>query len=221
MNKHFFTVISLLMASMAALFPLSAAKANLLSNSFNAFFNSTDNSGCVTTEVSIAAHSGGLSVNKSLDEKPADNNPTKHLVKKLGNITGEGQLSVDILQINVCQEKVILHANGIKLLGTKRLQIALAQRTGTGTLKFPIKVTDSISGKSFDADINLTWIGNGDPPVTVKRARYFNTFGQLVAAARPFKQTFQSAQASGSVSINGENFTPELSQDASLLLYGS
>jgi hypothetical protein len=220
MNKHFFTVVSLLMASMAALFPLSAAKANLLSNSFNAFFTSTDNSGCITTEVSIAAHSSGLSVNKSLDEKPADHNPIKHLVKNLGNITGEGVLSVDILQINVCQGKAILHANGIKDLGLKRLQITLAQGIGTGTLKFPIKITDSISGKSLEADINLSWIGNG-VPVTVVRSRYFNAPGQFITAASSFKQTFQSAQASGSVSINGENFTPELSQDASILLYGS
>ncbi|MGR6035981.1 MAG: hypothetical protein ACU4EQ_12155 [Candidatus Nitrosoglobus sp.] len=214
MDKHFSTVVSLLIASMAAVFPLSAAKANPLSNSLNAFFTSVDNSGCVTTEVSITAHSGGLSVKsagKSPDEKP---------IKNIDKITGGGVLFVNILRINECQGKVILHAKGRKGLGSERLQIALAQGTGTATLKLPIKIINPGSGKPFDADVSLTWVGNGEP-VTVIRSRYFDEPGQIVTAARPFKQTFQSAQASGSVSINGENFTPESSQDASILLYGS
>jgi hypothetical protein len=213
MNKHFSTVVSLLIASMVVLSPLSAAGSNSLSNSLNAYFTSIDDSGCVTTEVSITAHSSGLSV-KNPGKSP-DKNPNKNIDKS----TGGGVLFVDILRINECQGKVILHANGRKGLGSERLQIASAQ--GTATLKLPIKIIDPGSGKPLDADINLTWIGSGDPPVTVERSRYFDEPGQLITAARPFKQTFQSAQASGSVSINGENFTPELSQDASILLYGS
>jgi hypothetical protein len=210
MNKHFFTVVTLMMASMTAPFPLSAAE----SNSLNAFFTSVD--GCITTEVSVTARSSGLSI-KSPGKSP-DKNIVSNIANNIGKSTGGGVLFISISRINDCEGKVILYAKGRKGLGSGGLQIALAQ--GTATLALPIKIINPGSGKPVDADVSLTWVGNGEP-VTVTRSRFFEGPGLLIRAAHPFKQTFQSAQASGSVSINGENFTPEESTDASILLYGS
>jgi hypothetical protein len=208
MNKHFFTVVSLMVASMIAPFPLSAAGAN----SVNAYFTSIDDSGCITTEVSVTAHSSGLSV------KNPGKSPDKNTAENIVTSTGGGVLFVNILRINECEGKVILHAKGRKGLGSGGLQIALAQ--GTATLALPIKIINPGSGKPVDAEVSLTWVGN-EEPVTVTRSRFFEEPGHFIRAAHPFKQTFQSAQASGSVSINDENFTPEESIDASILLYGS
>ncbi|ADJ29603.1 hypothetical protein [Nitrosococcus watsonii] len=213
MNKRFLVLAGFVMASMATPFSLSAAA----SNSLNAFFTSIDDSGCITTEVSVTVHTGGLSV-KRLTQSP-DESPAKNLRGNINKSPGGEALFISISRIDECQGKVILYAKGKKGLGSGgRLRIASAQ--GTATLAFPLKIVTPGSGKPVDAEVNLTWAKTGNP-VTVKRSRYFDKPGRLIEAAGRFKQTFQSAQASGSVSINGENFTPEASMDAGILSYAT
>lgn len=159
--------------------------------SADAFFSSTDSSGCIITDVGVFASRGVL-------QSPP------------GPGSAAAFTSVFISQYNACTGEQLLAADGSSVAGT---DFQVDKKFNSATLSTTVNVFDYESNLSFDVDINLTWIATGPLTRQLGNTHYDSPGCKLHTH---FNDRSRPAEASGSVSDGTTNFTPEPSSGATL-----
>jgi hypothetical protein len=103
------------------------------------FFESTDASGCVITDVSVSAGTG-----------------TIHVVP--GGPTTANGLSVFIGQFDTCRQLQLMGALG----GTSNLSFQFARDLSSVRATGTMLIADAVSGTSFVISVDMSWTGFGD-----------------------------------------------------------
>lgn len=157
----------------------------------DAYFYSTDPSGCVVTEASIFA--------------------TQHYFQSPPGPGSEGPFaSILILQYNVCTGEELLSASGatetnLDLQGNKKLNWA--------TLNAVVTAFDGVSQSDRDFFIDLAWTGFGP---TSRQTNHFHSSSPGCKMKFRSNGLFRSAEASGSVSDGSTNYTPDSAGGATI-----
>jgi hypothetical protein len=190
MRTRLLAVASLAFVLMALTLPARAAPAETLHFSFKgqfaeALFSSTDPSGCVVTEVFVAADDGRVKTGPGMPEV-------------------ESVAFIFISQFDVCTQTQLLAADGFAVLAPDAFQID--RQLTAATLTATIEVFDFVSGTSFPVEVNVSWTGFGDT-FSVKDRFHLKAPGFKVNSR--FDGTFRDATASGTVTDGTTNFTPE------------
>ena len=156
----------------------------------DAEFSSTDPSGCVQTDVFVAANSG-----------TEQDHPSTATV---------GVASVNIYQYDSCTGTTLLQAVGLKdTLGTGEFQVS--KQLNWASLNSTIKATDIDTGNAFDVTVNVDWTGTGD--IVRDHSNTNDTYPGCHIINR-WKGSGRDANASGVVSDGVTDFTPDPSQGA-------
>jgi hypothetical protein len=157
----------------------------------NAYFYSTDPSGCVVTEVSIFA--------------------SQHYFQSPPGPGSEGPFaSMSIFQQNVCTGILLLSASGATMTD---LDFQVDQKLNSATLNATVHVYEGVSPSEFDIFLDLTWTGFGP---TSRETVHFHSNSPGCKMKFRSNGLFRSAEASGSVSDGITNFTPEAAVSANL-----
>jgi hypothetical protein len=163
-----------------------AAAADVLhlnGGSAEAFFSSTDPSGCIRTFVFLAA-------NDENRQSPPDP----------GTASSHGGVTIN--QFDNCTGTLLLGATGLAELADPDFQVN--EPLTSATLNTTIGVFDFVSSSSFNVDVGMTWTGTSN----VNRENvngHFELPGLIVNSH--FSGAHRLAEASGFVT-NGVNFTP-------------
>jgi hypothetical protein len=182
-------VASLTVLVLALALPAGAAPAETLHFSFKgrlaeAFFSSTDASGCVLTEVYVAADDGRVKIDP-------------------GGAEAESAAVIFISQFDTCTGTQLGAAEGTALLAPGAFQID--KELTAATLSATIEVFDSVSDTSFPVQVNVSWTGVGD--TTREKQRSHLTAPGFKSIIR-VDGTSREATASGTVTDGTTNFTP-------------
>ncbi len=196
MKKRLF--VALVLALIWIALPVMSALAGDIflfrGQSADSFFSSADPTGCILTNVGVFANDG-----------------------KFQSPPGSGSTSsgafIFIDQFTVCPFfSPLLSAFGSASLAGPDFQV-LGQ-LNSATLDTTIPVFDFVSGSTLSADVDLTWTGTGALSRSNSHFHFqspgFIVNGHFNGASRP-------AEASGSVSIGGTNFTPQPSVFAQII----
>jgi hypothetical protein len=198
--RRFVPLVVLAMAlSVLVAAPASSAEAVVAqfdskgSNAF-AFFQSVDPSGCVETQVNVAAHDQTLRLGQP------------------GPLQPFPSVNVAILQRNRCTNTTLLSAgNNDPRVAEDAIQF---EKLDSATLNATIEVFDFVTFTSFPVDISVSWTGFG---ATTREKSHSNSTaipGLRVIAL--FDGMTREATASGTVSNGITNFTPEPALSASM-----
>jgi hypothetical protein len=152
--------------------------------SAEAFFSSTDPSGCISTFVFLAA-------NDENPQSPPD----------AGTASSHG--SVLISRRDDCTDTVLLGATGLAELADPDFQVN--KPLTSATLNTTIEVFDFVSSSSFNVDVSMTWTGAGDVNREIVN-NHFELPGLIVNTQ--FTGAHRPAVASGFVTNGVMNFTP-------------
>src|SRR5215208_5800849 len=147
----------------------------------DAYFSSVD--GCISTDTFVQ----GLDYQY---KKPA----------------GEPQsyVYITVSQYNTCTGETIMYVEGQTWLSESAFQVSEKQETAT--LTATVTGVNEVSGSTVEIYVNLTWTANGAPTRT-KTNNHYNLPGCHIQ--EKFTQITRTAVASGTVSIEGVNLTPE------------
>lgn len=159
---------------------------NFRGRSADAFFSSTDPSGCIFTDVGIFASEGVL------HSQP-------------GPAGAATFISLFISQYNVCTEEQLLTAEGVSLADA---DFQVDKKLNSATLNTAVNMFDHLSGSSFDVNINLVWTAIG-PATRQRENSHFSSPGCKLHVR--FNGTSRPAEASGSVADGVTNFAPSAS----------
>jgi hypothetical protein len=187
--KRFALALAAVMSTLVVAFPAQAAPAETFHFSFKgqfaeAFFTSTDPSGCIQTDVFVFAVDGKL--------------------KQDGAPAVESSASVAISQFDVCTGTGLLDAFGSATL--EPAEFVIDNKLTSATLDTTVTVMDFVSGTTFPVDVAVSWTGTG-ATFRVKEHSQIKTPGFKLNSR--FDGTFRDAAASGTVSDGTTNFTPE------------
>jgi hypothetical protein len=130
-----------------------------------------------------------------------------------GPPTSETFATVTILQYNSCEFEELFRASGTTFpLSEEEFQIS--PQLDTATLNTTITLFDTVSGTTFDVDVDLTWVGTG--PIThVHDNNHIRDLGCIINTRLQGKS--RPAEASGTISDGVTNFTPQPTSFASLM----
>jgi hypothetical protein len=198
MNAYIRRALTILSLGLLVLSPLSIANAasgkvtveNLRGPLINAFFASTDPSGCIETDTFVSA-----------------NRPTYQQLPGRGTTTGIG--SVSIFEYNSCTDTSLLQAVG----ETDTLRAAdfqVSRQLDWATLHTTITVTNIDTGATFDVTLNMALVGTSDIHRDDENSN--DRYGRGCHVLNRWKGSGRDADASGSVSDGVTNFTPTSSQ---------
>jgi hypothetical protein len=187
--KRFSLALAVVMSTLVVVFPAHAAPADTFHFSFKgqsaeAFFSSTDPSGCIQTDAFVFAVDGK--------------------VKQDGAHGVESSAFVAISRIDLCTGTVLLDTFGSATLAPA--EFVIDTRLTSATLDTTVTVTDFVSGTTFPVDMALGWTGTG-APFRVKQHSQTKTPGFKLNSR--FDGTSRNAAASGTVSDGTTNLTPE------------
>jgi hypothetical protein len=149
-----------------------------------ASFSTFDETGCIHTFVRLFAQDGR--------------------VKQDGRPEVESMAIVNISQVNDCTYEFLLLAIGFTALAPD--EFVIDKKLNQATLTTTIVVEDTIISMTFPVDINVTWTGIGETS-TVKE--HFQIKEPGLKENFRFMGISRGAQASGTVTGLGTNFTPE------------
>jgi hypothetical protein len=156
----------------------------------DAEFTSTDPSGCVQTDVFVAANSG-----------TEQDHPSTASV---------GVASVNIYQYDSCTGTTLLQAVGLDdTLGPGDFQVS--KQLDRASLNSMIKATDIDTGNTYDVNVHVDWTGAG--AITRDHSNTNDVYPGCHIINR-WKGSGRDANASGVVSDGATNFTPGPSQGA-------
>jgi hypothetical protein len=156
----------------------------------DAEFLSTDPSGCVETDVFVAANSG-----------TEQDHPSTAAV---------GVASVNIYQYDSCTGTTLLQVVGLKdTLGPGEFQVS--KQLDWASLKSTITATDIDTGIAFDVNVNVDWTGAG---AITRDHSNTNDVSPGCHIINRWKGSGRDANASGVVSDGVANFAPSPSQGA-------
>jgi hypothetical protein len=151
----------------------------------DAFFSSTDPSGCIFTDVFIFASDGIFQ------------NPP-------GPSGASSGTDLFMFQYDACANMVLLDAFGFASLAGPDFQVF--GKLDSATLNATVNMYDYVSDSFFDVFVDLAWMGNG-PLVRQSSNSHFNSPGCKIHSR--FRGTFRPAEVLGSISDGTTNFTPE------------
>jgi hypothetical protein len=156
----------------------------------DAYFYSTDPSGCVVTEVNLLS--------------------TQHYFQSPPGPGAEGPfVSLQVFQYNVCTGEQLISASG----GTQAANIQVDRKLNWAALSATVNVWEDVSQTYQDIYLDLTWTATG-PSVHLNDHFHFKSPGcHLMARSNGI---YRPATASGSVSNGITNFTPDASSGASI-----
>jgi hypothetical protein len=167
-------------------------------NSADAYFYSTDPSGCIFTNVYVFAS----------DDASISHDPPGPPNSFSGSVA-----SVYIYQYDSCNDYIsLMDASCYASLADPDFQV-IGRDLDSATLNTTLDCFDYVSGSSFDVSVALVWTGTGNP-VVQRSNSHFWTPGYVVNSHST--GTFRSAEASGSVSDGITNFTPNPASYASI-----
>jgi hypothetical protein len=194
--KRFILALAAVVSALVVAFPAYAAPATTFHSSFRgqtaqAFFSSTDPSGCIQTDVFVLAVDGR--------------------VKQDGAPVVDSSASVSISRYDVCAGTLLLSAFGFAALAPA--EFVMDSQLKSAALETTITVTDFVSGTSFPVDMAVTWTGTGE-------AFRFKQHSQIKAPGFTLNSksdgTSRDGTASGTVSDGTTNLTPEPASFANL-----
>jgi hypothetical protein len=197
-NAFIRRALTILILGLLVLSPLSVANAasdkvtveNLRGPLINAFFSSTDPSGCIDTDTFVTA-----------------NRPTDQLLPGRGTTTGIG--AVSIFEYNSCTDATVLQAVGqTDTLGAADFQVS--RQYDWASLHTTITVTNIDTGDDFDVTVNVALVGTSDLHRDHENTN--DRYGGGCHVLNRWKGTGRDADASGTVSDGVTNFTPTTSQ---------
>jgi hypothetical protein len=167
--------------------------------SADAFFSSTDPSGCIVTDVGVFA-----SDDASISHDPPGP-PTSS--------SGSGAF-IFISQYDSCNGIQLIAADCFTSVPLADADFQVIGNTlDSATLNTTLGCFDYVSGGSFNVSVALTWTAIGNP-VRQSGNSHFRTPGFIVNSR--FSGTSRSATASGTVSDGTTNFTPNPTSAASI-----
>jgi hypothetical protein len=187
--KRFALALAAVLSSLVVAFPAQAAPAETIHFSFNgqsadAFFTSTDPSGCIQTDVFVSAVDGKI--------------------KQDGAPEVESLASVAISRFDLCTGTVLLSAFGSATLAPT--EFVIDRQLVSASLDTTVTVMDFVSGASFPVDVAVNWTGTG---ATFRVKQHFQIITPGFKLNSRFDGTFREAAASGTISDGTSNFTPE------------
>jgi hypothetical protein len=157
---------------------------NFRGSTADAYFSSTDSSGCMFTDVYIFASA------ERLHDPP-------------GPPTPSATASVSIYQYDSCSGVQLMAAYGGATLPKEDLR--MATQLNSATLNTNIAVFDYVSGNTLNVSLDLNWTATGAP---VNQKDHYHLRAPGFVQNVQYSGTFRPAQASGSVSDGVTNFTP-------------
>lgn len=178
--------------------PLSTASAasgkvtvvNLRGPLVNAYFSSTDPSGCIQTDTFVTAQ-----------------RDTDQQLPGRGTTTGTG--AVSIFEYNVCTDTSLLNAVGqTDTLGTTELQIS--RQLDWAWMRTTVTMTNIDTGDLFDVNLTVSWVGTTDIHRDTENTN--DRYSLDCHVLNRWKGSGRDAEASGVVSDGVTNFTPAASQ---------
>ena len=202
MNPFIRRTLTIMSLGLLVLGPLSVASAatgkvtveNLRGPLINAFFSSTDPSGCIETDTFVSA-------NRATDQQ----------LPGRGTTTGIG--SVSIFEYDSCTDTSLLQAVGeTDTLGAADFQVS--RQLDWATLHTTINVTNIDTGNTFDVTVNVALVGTSD--IHRDDANTNDRYGRSCHVLNRWKGSGRDAEASGLVSDGVTNFTPTTSQWAEI-----
>lgn len=189
-NRGAIAVLSLAVLALSPLSMVSAASGkvtvvNLRGPLVNAYFSSTDPSGCVQTDTFVSAQ-------RDLDQQ----------LPGRGTTTGTG--AVSIFEYDACTDTSLLQAVGqTDTLGATELQIS--RQLDWAWLRSTITMTNIDTGALFDVNVNVAWVGGGDVVRDTENTN--DRYSRDCHVLNRWKGTGRDAEASGVVSDGVTNFT--------------
>jgi hypothetical protein len=151
-------------------------------------FSSTDESGCIVTDVYLW---GSDAVMTSTPGQSSPNSSAYVLIDRYDE----------------CSETQLFRADGWTELSDSDFQVA--KKYASARLNTPITVYDDESGDSFEVQLDLIWTADG-PLSRQKTHTTSNTPGCVINARR--NGSIRHAQVSGTVSDGVTNYTPAPAQ---------
>jgi len=160
----------------------------------NAWFSTLDPSGCVETDTFVTA-----------------NRPTYQQLPGRGTTTGIAAVSV--FEYDRCLDTVLLDAVGASD-AVPAAAFQVSNQLDRAALATTITLTNIDTGATFDATVDVAWIGTSD---IVRNHDNTNDFyGGGCHVLTRWKGSGRTAEASGRVSAGVTNFTPATSQSAEI-----
>ena len=160
----------------------------------NAWFSTLDPSGCVETDTFVTA-----------------NRPTYQQLPGRGTTTGIAAVSV--FEYDRCLDTVLLDAVGASD-AVPAAAFQVSNQLDRASLATTITLTNIDTGATFDATVDVAWIGTSD---IVRNHDNTNDFyGGGCHVLTRWKGSGRTAEASGRVSAGVTNFTPATSQSAEI-----
>lgn len=190
--------VAVLSLGLLVLSPLSTTSAasgkvavvNLRGPLVNAYFSSSDPSGCIQTDTFVTAQ------RDAYQQLPGR-----------GTTTGTG--AVSIFEYDACTDTSLLQAVGqTDTLGATELQIS--RQLDWAWMRTTITMTNIDTGDLFDVNVDLSWVGTSD---IVRDTENTNDRYSLDChVLNRWKGSGRDAEASGLVSDGVTDFTPVGSQ---------
>ena len=149
-----------------------------------AYFSSTDDSGCVVTDVSLFTR-----------DETFQNPPGQPSRGSFAYLT--------IYQYDYCSGIELHAAEGWASIAENDLQVA--KKLGSASLSTTVSVFDWTSGTYFDVSVDLSWSANG--PAT-RQSNSYRTHTPDCKYHSRFQGTFRSADVNGTISDGSTNYTP-------------
>ena len=148
--------------------------------------------GCIVTDVFVVATEGRL------HDPPGPPTPVSFA-------------DVNLIQFDNCTGTTLLAAFGEATLTDEAFQVN--RELTSATLNATIQVTDFITGSTSNVDVDLTWSGAG---ALLRESERFHFRAPGFILQSRLNATFRDAQALGSVTLGGVNWTPQPSSFAQI-----
>jgi hypothetical protein len=191
LNKHLLPqlilvlVAVMLLASLPALAgPPITFHASVKGGFAEAYFDSTDRSGCVESFVYIFAQ-------KAID-------------KETGQPEQGPQASALIQQNDICNGALLMYGIGTATLTEASFQID--KKFSSARLDATLEFCDSVSDTCFPVDAHLIWTSSGSP-YRLKEHRQIQAAGLKINSR--YDGTFRQGTASGTITDGTRNLSPE------------
>lgn len=150
----------------------------------DASFSSTDDTGCIVTDVSLFTR-----------DETIQNPP--------GQPSRGSFVYLAIYQFDYCAGLQLRAAEGWASIGADDLQVA--RKLGSATLSTLVTMYDWLSDSYFDVSVDLSWSANG--PASQQSSSYRSHTPDCKYHSR-FRGTFRSADVNGTITDGFTNYTP-------------
>lgn len=178
-------VIVLLLAVFGQHTPASAAEMYKWKGpGAEAYFSSTDDSGCIVTDVSLFTR-----------DETFQNPP--------GQPSRGSFVYLTIYQYDYCADLALRVAEGWASIGEDDLQVA--KKLGSATLSALVTMYDWASDSYFDVSVDLSWSATGP---AARQSSSFRSHTPECKYHSRFQGTFRSADVNGTITDGYTNYTP-------------